>query len=146
MQSNAVPETLAHAVERLLEGSTIKPLIDLSGEAIKLLTTALGRLLLGVDEPDPQTRCPGISNLPPVPVSASLVLVTGDEIGRLGNRGGDNIWPLLAGPHCRGQAHDGCLGLGDDTVPVMHDERIAARPSDVLLLPVTVANTHPSRY
>ena len=50
----------------------IKPFIDLSGEAIQLLTTALGRLLLGVDEPDPQTRCPGISNLPPVPLSASL--------------------------------------------------------------------------
>jgi hypothetical protein len=30
-------------VERLLEGSTIKPLIDLAGEAIQLLTTALGR-------------------------------------------------------------------------------------------------------
>jgi hypothetical protein len=120
------------ADERLLEGSTIKLLIDLSGEAIKLLTTALGRLLLGVDEPDPQTRCPGISNLPPVPVPASLVLVTGDEIGRLGNRGGYSIWPLLAGPHCRGQAHDGRLGLGDDTVPVMHNERIAARPSNVL--------------
>src|SRR5215470_9603642 len=132
MQSNAVPETPAHADERLLEGSTIKPLIDLRGEAIKLLTTALGRLLLGVDEPDPQTRCPGISNLPPVPVSASLLLVTGDEIVRLGNRGSHHIWPLLAGPHCRGQAHDGRLGLGDDTVPVMHDERIAARPSDVL--------------
>jgi len=121
-----------HADERLLEGSTIKPLIDLSGEAIKLLATALGRLLLGVGESNPQARCPGISNLPPVPVPASLVLVTGDEIGRLGNRGGYNIWPLLAGPHCRGQAHDGRLGLGDDTVPVMHDERIAARPSNVL--------------
>ena len=66
----------------------IKPFIDLGGEAIQLLTTALGRLLLGVDEPDPQTRCPGISNLPPVPLSASLELVTGDEVGRLGNRGG----------------------------------------------------------
>ena len=110
----------------------IKPFIDLGGEAIQLLTTALGRLLLSVDEPDPQTRCPGISDLPPVPVSASLELVTGDEVGRLGNRGGYNIWPLLAGPHCRGQAHDGRLGLGDDTVPVMHDERIAARPSNVL--------------
>ena len=31
----------------------IKPFIDLGGEAIQLLTTALGRLLLGVDEPDP---------------------------------------------------------------------------------------------
>jgi hypothetical protein len=31
-----------HADERLLEGSTIKPLIDLTGEAIKLLATALG--------------------------------------------------------------------------------------------------------
>ena len=110
----------------------IKPFIDLGGEAIQLLTTALGRLLLGVDESNPQTRCPGISNLPPVPLSASLELVTGDEAGRLGNRGGYNIWPLLAGPHCRGQAHDGGLGLGDDTVPVMHDERIAARPSNVL--------------
>jgi hypothetical protein len=43
----------------------IKPFIDLGGEAIVLLTTALGRLLLGVDEPNPQARCPGISNLPP---------------------------------------------------------------------------------
>lgn len=106
----------------------IKPFIDLGGEAIQLLTTALGRLLLGVDESNPQTRCPGISNLLPVPLSASLELVTGDEVGRLGNRGGF----IRAGPHCRGQAHDGGLGLGDDTVPVMHDERIAARPPNVL--------------
>ena len=63
----------------------IKPFIDLGGEAIQLLTTALGRLLLGVDESNPQTRCPGISNLPPVPLPASLELVTGDEVGRLGN-------------------------------------------------------------
>ena len=33
-----------------------------------------GRLLLGIDEPNPQTRCPGISNLPQVPLSASLEL------------------------------------------------------------------------
>src|SRR5262249_61851295 len=115
---------------RLLEGSTIKPLIDLSGEAIELLTTALGRLLLGVDESNPQTRRPGISNLPPGPVSASLVLVTGDEIGRLGNRGGYSIWPPLPGPHCRGQAYDGRPGLGEDTGPVMHDARSAGRASD----------------
>src|SRR6185312_15042402 len=44
-------------------------------------------------------------------------------------------------PRCRGQAHDGGLGLGDDTVPVMYDERIAACPPDVLRLPVTVAYT-----
>ena len=100
----------------------IKPFTNLGGEAIQLLATALGRLLLGVDEPDPQTRCPGIPDLPPVPLSASPALVTGDEVGRLGNRGGF----IRAGPHCRGQAHDGGLGLGDDTVPVMHDERIAA--------------------
>jgi hypothetical protein len=80
--------TRTHADERLSECSMIKPFIDLGGEAIQLLTTALGRLLLGVDEPDPQTRRPGISNLPPVPLSASLELVTGDEAGRLGNRGG----------------------------------------------------------
>ena len=119
----------------------IKPVTNLGGEAIQLLTAALGRLLLGVDESNPQTRCPGISNLPPVPLSASLELVTGDEVGRLGNRGGF----IRAGPHCRGQAHDGGLGLGDDTVPVMHDERIAARPSNVLCLPVTVAYTQPPR-
>ena len=106
----------------------IKPFIDLGGEAIQLLTTALGRLLLGVDESNPQTRCPGISNLPAVPLSASLELVTGDEVGRLGNRGGF----IRTGPHGRGQAHDGGLGLGNDTVPVMYDERIAARPSNVL--------------
>src|SRR5262249_58516484 len=104
---------------RLLEGSTIKPLIDLSGEAIELLTTALGRLLLGVDESNPQTRCPGISNLPPGPVSASLVLVTGDEIGRLGNRGGYSILPLLPGPHCPRPAPHGPLPVGDDTVPLL---------------------------
>ena len=129
-----------NAVERLLEGSTVKPLIDLSGEAIQLLAAALGQLLLGVDEPKPQTRCPGISNLPPVPVPASLVLVTGDEIGRLGNRGGDHIWPLLAGPHGRGQAHDGRLGLGDDTVPVMHDQKLVAPPAQVAGQPVAMAD------
>jgi hypothetical protein len=119
----------------------IEPFIDLGGEAIQLLATTLGRLLLGVDEPDPQTRCPGISNLRGLPLSASLELVTGDEVGRLGNRGGF----IRAGPHGRGQAHDRGLGLGDDTVPVMHDERIAARPSNVLGLPVTVAYTQPPR-
>ena len=31
----------------------IEPFIDLGGEAIQLLTTALGRFLLGVDEPNP---------------------------------------------------------------------------------------------
>src|SRR6266702_2376791 len=49
----------------------------------------------------------------------------------------------LAGPHGRRQSHHRRLWLGDDTVPVMHDERIAARPSNVLGLPVTVACTHP---
>src|SRR5438876_10507002 len=53
--------------------------------------------------------------------------------------------PPLAGPHGRRQSHDRRLGLGDDTVPVMHDERIAAGPSNVLGLPVTVAYTHPPR-
>jgi len=75
----------------------IKSFIDLGGEAIQLLTTALGRLLLGVYESNPQTRCPGISNRPPVPLSASLELVTGDEVGCLGNRGGYNIWPSSRG-------------------------------------------------
>jgi len=142
----ALPAQMSHADGRALmvdmrlsECSMIKPLIDLGGEAIQLLTAALGRLLLGVDEPNPQTRCPGIPDLPPVPLSASLELVTGDEVGRLGNRGGF----IRVGPHGRGQAHDGGLGLGDDTVPVMYDERIAARPSNVLCLPVTVAYTHP---
>ena len=76
-----------YADERLSECSMIKPFIDLGGEAIQLLTTALGRLLLGVDEPDPQTRCPGISNLRGLPLSASLALVTGDEVGGLRDRG-----------------------------------------------------------
>src|SRR5712671_1274888 len=122
----------------------INPFTNLGGEAIQLLTTALGRLLLGVDESNPQTRCPGISNLRGLPLSVCEALVTGDEVGRLGNRGGYNIWPLLAGPHCRGQAHDGRLGLGDDTVPVMPDERIAAGPSNVLGLPVTMAQYTPA--
>jgi hypothetical protein len=106
----------------------IKPFVDLGGEAVQMLTTALGRLLLGVDESNPQARCPGISNLALVPLSASLELVTADEVGRLRNRGGF----IRAGPHCGGQAYDGGLGLGDDTVPVMHHERIAARPPNVL--------------
>jgi len=45
------------------------PFIDFGGEAIQLLATALGRLLLDVDESNPQTRCPGILDLPPVPLS-----------------------------------------------------------------------------
>ena len=49
----------------------IKPFINVGGEAIQLLPAALGRILLGVDELNPQTRCPGISNLPPVPLPAS---------------------------------------------------------------------------
>jgi hypothetical protein len=65
--------------ERLSECSMIRPFIDVGGEAIQLLATALGRLLLGVDEPNPQARYPGISDLPPVRLSASLELVTGDE-------------------------------------------------------------------
>jgi hypothetical protein len=36
----------------------MKPFIDLAGKPIQLLTTALGRLLLGKDEPKPQTRLP----------------------------------------------------------------------------------------
>jgi hypothetical protein len=106
----------------------IKPFIDLAGKAIQLLATAFGSLLLGVDEPNPQSRRPGISNRRGLPFSACEALVTGDEVGRLRNRGGF----IGVGPHCRGQAHDGGLGLGDDTVPVMHDERIAARLSNVL--------------
>jgi hypothetical protein len=39
------------ADERLSECSMIKPFTNLGGEAIQLLTTALGRLLLGVDCP-----------------------------------------------------------------------------------------------
>ncbi len=66
----------------------IKPFTNLGGEAIQLLTTALGRILLGVNESNPQTRCPGISNLPPVPLPASLELVTGDEVGRWRARAG----------------------------------------------------------
>src|SRR3954469_226279 len=36
----------------------------------------------------------------------------------------------------------GRLGLGNDAVPVMDDERSAARPSEVLRRPVAVADTH----
>ena len=58
----------------------MKPFIDLAGEAIQLLTTALGRLLLGKDESKPQTRRPGISNLQGPPLSVCEASVTGDEV------------------------------------------------------------------
>ncbi len=58
----------------------MKPFIDLAGKAIQLLTTALGRLLLGKDESKPQTR-PGISNLRGLPLSVCGALVPGDEVG-----------------------------------------------------------------
>jgi len=41
----------------------IKPFIDLGGEAIQLLTTALGRLLLGVDESNPAAQASRISQI-----------------------------------------------------------------------------------
>jgi hypothetical protein len=75
------------AEERLLEGSPMKPFIDLAGKAIQLLTTALGRLLLGKEESKPQTRRPGISNLRGLPLSVCEALVTGDEVGGLRDRG-----------------------------------------------------------
>lgn len=63
----------AHAMQRsvkaragvrlLVEGSLIKPFIDLSGEAIELRTAAFGRFLLGIEESNPQPRRPCISNL-----------------------------------------------------------------------------------
>ena len=65
----------------------MKPFIDLAGKAIQLLTTALGRLLLGEEESKPQTRRPGISNLRGLPLSVCEALVTGDEAGGLRDRG-----------------------------------------------------------
>ena len=47
----------------LVEGSLIKPFIDITGEAIELRTAAFGRLLLGIEESNPQTRRPCISSL-----------------------------------------------------------------------------------
>ncbi len=41
----------------------MKPYIDVAGEPIELRTAAFGRFLLGVEESNPQTRRPGISNL-----------------------------------------------------------------------------------
>ena len=65
----------------------MKPFIDLVGKAIQLLTTALGRLLLGKEESKPQTRRPGISNLRGFPLSVCEALVAGDEVGGLRDRG-----------------------------------------------------------
>jgi hypothetical protein len=58
------------------------------------------------------------------------VLVTGDEVRGLRDRG-SLICPALAGPDRRRQAHDGRVGLSDDAVPVMHDQRISVSPSNV---------------
>ena len=65
----------------------MKPFIDLVGKAIQLLTTALGRLLLGKEESKPQTRRPGISNLRGFPLSVCEALVAGDEVGGLRDQG-----------------------------------------------------------
>ena len=65
----------------------MKPFIDLAGKAIQLLTTALGRLLLGKDESKPQTRRPGIPDLQGLPLSVCEALVTGDEVVGLRDRG-----------------------------------------------------------
>ena len=47
----------------LLEGGLVKPFIDLTGEPIELQTAAFGHLLLGIEESNPQTRRPYVSNL-----------------------------------------------------------------------------------
>jgi hypothetical protein len=47
----------------LVEGSLIKPFIDVTGEAIDLRTAAFGRFLFGIEESHPQARRPCISNL-----------------------------------------------------------------------------------
>jgi hypothetical protein len=47
----------------LVEGSLIKPFIDITGEAIEVRTAALGGVLFGIGEPNPQSRRPCISNL-----------------------------------------------------------------------------------
>jgi hypothetical protein len=47
----------------LVEGSLIKPFIDVTGEAIDLRAAAFGRFLFGIEESHPQARRPCISNL-----------------------------------------------------------------------------------
>ena len=130
--------------EALLEGSPVKPFIDLCGDAIELRTAALSHLLFGIEESDPEAGGPRISNLRDVPLSPREVLVAGDEVRSLRDRG-ELIWSVLPRPHGRGQTHDGRFGLRHDAVPVMHDERFSVGPSNVLGLPVPMADPQAPR-
>ena len=64
---------------RLLEGGSVKPFFDVSGQAIELRTAAFCHLLLGIEEPHPQARRPGISCLRRVQLSTGQAVVAGDE-------------------------------------------------------------------
>jgi membrane protein DedA with SNARE-associated domain len=125
------------------EGGQVQPVTYLTGEAVELRAAAVGRVLLGVEQADPQPCRPGVPDLRPGPLPPSRELVAGDELRALGDAG------RLAGgaggrPDSGGQADDSCLGLGDDAVPVVHGQRLLTRPADVLRFPVAVTDARRS--
>ena len=106
------------------EGCQGQPVADLTCKAVELRATVVGRVLLGVEQPDPQPGRPSVPDLLTGPLPHGRLLVAGDELRALGDGGG------LAGcpggrPDSRCQADDGSLGLGDDAVPVVHGQGLA---------------------
>ena len=108
----------------IVEGRQGQPVPDLPGQAVELRPAAVGLVLLGVEQTDPQPCRPGILYLLLGPLPPGRLLVIDDEIRTLGN-GGGIAWRPGGRPDSRREADDGRLGLGDNAVPVMHDQRSA---------------------
>ena len=121
------------------QGCQGQPVADLARQAIELRPAAVGGVLLSVEQADPQARRPGVLNLMLGPPPPGRPLVAGDELLALSD-GGGLIGRSGGRPDRRCQADNGSLGLGDDAVPIMHSQRSALRPADVLRFPVAVAN------